>query len=183
MPALQIRYGIYLAAEAFGQIVLSQPATNPSLRDTAPNVAFKICFHDRNTAPEFGKDILKGLSILKKEAPTHFHMIFDKSNPHYRELPGISVLIGGMLINNGLQLIKDLLAATKATPKTAVFIHANDTFGMAQRQGMDRVFPNAQMPFQLLESIAYDPKAQDLSVEVTRIRARSMGELCTSLPA
>ena len=80
---------------------------------------------------------------------------------------------GGMLINNGLQLIKDLLAATKATPKTAVFIHANDTFGMAQRQGMDRVFPNAQMPFQLLESIAYDPKAQDLSVEVTRIRARS----------
>jgi len=27
-------------------------------------------------------------------------MIFDKSSPHYRELPGISVLIGGMLINN-----------------------------------------------------------------------------------
>jgi SSS family solute:Na+ symporter len=48
----------------------------------------------------FGKDILKGLSVLQKEAPSHFHMIFDKSNPHYRELPGISVLIGGMLINN-----------------------------------------------------------------------------------
>jgi SSS family solute:Na+ symporter len=48
----------------------------------------------------FGKDILKGLSILRKEAPEHFHMIFDKSSPHYKELPGISVLIGGMLINN-----------------------------------------------------------------------------------
>jgi SSS family solute:Na+ symporter len=48
----------------------------------------------------FGKDILKGLSILRKEAPEHFHMIFDKSNPHYKELPGMSVLIGGMLINN-----------------------------------------------------------------------------------
>jgi SSS family solute:Na+ symporter len=48
----------------------------------------------------FGKDIFKGLSILRKEAPEHFHMIFDKSNPHYKELPGISVLIGGMLINN-----------------------------------------------------------------------------------
>ncbi|MEO7394845.1 MAG: sodium/solute symporter, partial [Chitinophagaceae bacterium] len=48
----------------------------------------------------FGKDIFKGLSILKKEAPGHLHMIFDKSNPHYKELPGISVLIGGMLINN-----------------------------------------------------------------------------------
>src|SRR5207253_1488884 len=35
-----------------------------------------------------------------KEAPEHFHMIFDKSNPHYKELPGMSVLIGGMLINN-----------------------------------------------------------------------------------
>jgi len=48
----------------------------------------------------FGKDIFKGLSILQKEAPDHLHMIFNKSNPHYKELPGISVLIGGMLINN-----------------------------------------------------------------------------------
>ena len=48
----------------------------------------------------FGKDLLKGLSILRKEAPEHFHMIFDKSSPHYKELPGMSVLIGGMLINN-----------------------------------------------------------------------------------
>jgi SSS family solute:Na+ symporter len=48
----------------------------------------------------FGKDIFKGLSILRKEAPGHFHMIFDKSNAHYKELPGMSVLIGGMLINN-----------------------------------------------------------------------------------
>jgi SSS family solute:Na+ symporter len=48
----------------------------------------------------FGKDILKGLSILRKEAPDHFHMIFDQSSPHYKELPGMSVLIGGMLINN-----------------------------------------------------------------------------------
>ena len=47
-----------------------------------------------------GKDIFKGLAVLQKEAPQHFHMIFDKSNPHYKELPGLSVLIGGMLINN-----------------------------------------------------------------------------------
>lgn len=48
----------------------------------------------------FGKNILKGLSLLRKEAPDHFHMIFDKSSPHYKELPGLSVLIGGMLVNN-----------------------------------------------------------------------------------
>ena len=77
---------------------------------------------------------------------------------------------GGMLVTNGLKQIKALIDATKIAPKTAVFLHANDNFGMAQRQGMDKVFPTAGLPFQLLESIAYDPKAQDLSVEVTRIR-------------
>ncbi len=48
----------------------------------------------------FGRDVLKGLFVLRKEAPTHFHMIFDSSHKYYKELPGISVLIGGMLINN-----------------------------------------------------------------------------------
>ena len=48
----------------------------------------------------FGKDILKGLWVLKQEAPDHLHMILDKASPHYSELPGISVLVGGMLINN-----------------------------------------------------------------------------------
>lgn len=48
----------------------------------------------------FGDDIFQGLSILRKEAPTHFHMIFDSSHKYYKELPGLSVLIGGMLINN-----------------------------------------------------------------------------------
>jgi branched-chain amino acid transport system substrate-binding protein len=78
---------------------------------------------------------------------------------------------GGQLATNGLARIKDFLAATKAAPKTAVFLHANDTFGTSQRQAMDRLFPTSGMLFQLLESIAYDPRAQDLSVEVTKIRA------------
>jgi branched-chain amino acid transport system substrate-binding protein len=78
---------------------------------------------------------------------------------------------GIMLMANGLGLIKDLLAATKAQPKTAVFLHANDNFGAAQRQTMDKMFPQTGLPFQLAESIPYDPKAQDLSVEVTKVRA------------
>ena len=48
----------------------------------------------------FGKDIFKGLSILRKEAPEHFHMIFKSTDKYYKELPGLSVLFGGMLINN-----------------------------------------------------------------------------------
>jgi branched-chain amino acid transport system substrate-binding protein len=64
-----------------------------------------------------------------------------------------------------------VLDATKFMAKSAVFLHANDTFGAAQRTAMDALFPRAGLPFQLLESIAYDPRAQDLSVEVTKIRA------------
>ena len=45
-------------------------------------------------------NVWDALMRLRKEAPDHFHMIFDKSNKHYNELPGMSVLIGGMLINN-----------------------------------------------------------------------------------
>ena len=48
----------------------------------------------------FGKDILKGLGVIADEAPGHLHMILEKSNPHYSELPGMSVIVGGMLINN-----------------------------------------------------------------------------------
>jgi len=48
----------------------------------------------------FGSNLLKGLSILRKEAPDHFHMIFHKGDPYYKDLPGTSVIIGGMLINN-----------------------------------------------------------------------------------
>jgi len=48
----------------------------------------------------YGKNIFKALEIVKSKAPSHFHMIFNKSNPYYKDLPGLSVLIGGMWINN-----------------------------------------------------------------------------------
>jgi solute:Na+ symporter, SSS family len=53
-------------------------------------------------ADEFGYNgnILKALGVLRKEAPSHFHMIFEKGHKYYPELPGLSVLFGGMLINN-----------------------------------------------------------------------------------
>lgn len=76
-----------------------------------------------------------------------------------------------MLVSNGMSLMKDLFAATGTTPKTAVFLHANDTFGMANKAAIDALFPKLDMPFQILESIAYDPKAQDLAVEVAKAKA------------
>ncbi|MHA4895301.1 sodium:solute symporter family transporter [Pedobacter sp. PWIIR3] len=44
--------------------------------------------------------IVKGFSILTNGASEHFHLIFKKDNPNYMDLPGLSVLIGGMWIAN-----------------------------------------------------------------------------------
>ena len=44
--------------------------------------------------------LLNGFSLLKSQATDHFHMIFKKDNPNYMDLPGLSVLIGGMWITN-----------------------------------------------------------------------------------
>ena len=46
---------------------------------------------------------------------------------------------GGALVTNGLRLIKTISEATKVEFKSAVFLHANDTFGTAQRQAMDAI--------------------------------------------
>lgn len=47
-----------------------------------------------------GSGLLNGLVVMKREAADHFHMIFKKDNPNYLDLPGLTVLIGGMWIVN-----------------------------------------------------------------------------------
>lgn len=44
--------------------------------------------------------VVKGFSMLTDGASEHFHLIFNKDNPNYMDLPGLSVLIGGMWIAN-----------------------------------------------------------------------------------
>ena len=79
-------------------------------------------------------------------------------------------MTGPGLVTNGLKLITEVSKAANMEFKTAVFMHSNDTFGTAQGQAMEKIFPTLNMPFKIVESIAYDPKAQDLSVEVTKVR-------------
>lgn len=43
-----------------------------------------------------GEGVLAGFSDLIRQAPEKFDMILDKSNPNYKELPGLGVLLGGM---------------------------------------------------------------------------------------
>ncbi|WP_236980793.1 sodium/sugar symporter [Membranihabitans maritimus] len=47
-----------------------------------------------------GEGFFAGLNTLVEKAPEKFDMILDKSNPEYINLPGISVLIGGLWIAN-----------------------------------------------------------------------------------
>src|SRR5450432_439547 len=78
----------------------------------------------------FGKDVVKGLWLLKEKAPSQFHMIFNKSNPGYKELPGLSVLIGGMWINNlnywgcNQYIIQRALGANLKTARSGILFAA-----------------------------------------------------------
>ncbi|MEQ8348436.1 MAG: ABC transporter substrate-binding protein [Sneathiellaceae bacterium] len=78
---------------------------------------------------------------------------------------------GPMLVINGLGLIKQMIAKTGAKPNGAVFLHVNDTFGTAMANGVGALYGKMDMPFPILETIAYDPKAKDLSVEVAKAKA------------
>lgn len=52
-------------------------------------------------AQEAGQEgLLTGFRLLQSEAGDHFQMIFDRDNPNYMDLPGLTVLIGGMWITN-----------------------------------------------------------------------------------
>src|SRR4051812_22488381 len=43
---------------------------------------------------------VNGFKLMVTHANDHFHMIFKKDNPNYMDLPGLTVLIGGMWIVN-----------------------------------------------------------------------------------
>ena len=47
-----------------------------------------------------GAGQIEGLKIIYDAAPDRFAMILDKSNPEYKNLPGIGVLVGGLWVAN-----------------------------------------------------------------------------------
>jgi branched-chain amino acid transport system substrate-binding protein len=76
------------------------------------------------------------------------------------------------IVRNGLSLIGDLFRATKVAPRTAVFMHVNDTFGQAMSKAIGAILPSqTQLPFRIVETISYDPAAKDLTVEVGKAKS------------
>ncbi len=78
--------------------------------------------------------------------------------------------VASELVLNGLTLIHDLFQASGATPRTAVFMHVNDTFGQANAKAIGTILPKLNLPFKLVATISYDPAARDLSVEVAKAK-------------
>lgn len=76
------------------------------------------------------------------------------------------------IVREGLALIGELFQATNIVPRTAVFMHVNDTFGQAMAKGIGAFMPRlTQLPFKIVDTVSYDPAAKDLAVEVSKAKA------------
>ena len=85
----------------------------------------------------------------------------------FRNFPTAPMILGDAFANQ-----IEVFEATGVRPKSAVFMHVNDTFGVAMQKGFAGVmakFP--AIPYKVADVIAYDPAARDLSVEVAKARA------------
>jgi branched-chain amino acid transport system substrate-binding protein len=84
----------------------------------------------------------------------------------FRNFPTAPMILGDAFAN---QL--EVFSMSGAAPKTAVFMHVNDTFGVAMQKGFTGVMSKFTMPYKVVDTIAYDPAARDLSVEVAKAKA------------
>jgi branched-chain amino acid transport system substrate-binding protein len=83
-----------------------------------------------------------------------------------RNFPTAPMLVGGAFESQ-----KEVFKASGVTPKSAVLLSINDTFGTAMIGGIKAAFPKLAMPYQLVDIITYDAAAKDLSVEVAKAKA------------
>jgi branched-chain amino acid transport system substrate-binding protein len=78
--------------------------------------------------------------------------------------------VAGRILMDAFENQKEIFEQSGQTPKTVTLLHVNDTFGTAMQKGMAGVLEKVPMPYKVVETIAYDPKARDLSVEVAKAK-------------
>jgi branched-chain amino acid transport system substrate-binding protein len=76
-----------------------------------------------------------------------------------------------MILSDAFANQKEVFEAVGKAPTSVVFMHVNDTFGTAMKNGIGAVMPRFNMPYKIAETISYDPTARDLSVEVAKAKA------------
>ena len=79
--------------------------------------------------------------------------------------------VAGVILANAFANQLEIFSMTASAPKTCVFMHVNDTFGVAMQKGFTGVMSKFTMPYKVVDTIAYDPAARDLSVEVAKAKA------------
>jgi branched-chain amino acid transport system substrate-binding protein len=84
----------------------------------------------------------------------------------FRNFPTAPMILTDAFINQ-----KEVFETAGVAPKSVVLLHVNDTFGMAMLQGIDAMMPKFNMPYTIVDKIAYDPAARDLSVEISKAKA------------
>jgi branched-chain amino acid transport system substrate-binding protein len=79
-------------------------------------------------------------------------------------------LTAQMILSSAFENQLELFRVIGASPKAVVYMHVNDTFGTAMSKGIGAVMPKFNMPYKIVDEIAYDPTARDLSVEVAKAK-------------
>jgi branched-chain amino acid transport system substrate-binding protein len=82
------------------------------------------------------------------------------------------------IVSKGMQLFKDLPRGGGFNPKTAVIMHVNDTFGTVTGGAVKGVWEKLGIDIKILDTISYDLRARDLSVEVAKAKATGADLLC-----
>src|SRR5262249_19550592 len=83
----------------------------------------------------------------------------------FRNFPTAPMILGDAFANQ-----KEVFEASGTAPKSVAFLHVNDTFGTAMAGAIGAVMPKFNMPYELKETIAYDPAARDQSVEIAKAK-------------
>jgi branched-chain amino acid transport system substrate-binding protein len=78
---------------------------------------------------------------------------------------------GPMISSDAFLLQKELFQASGKTPKSAVMLHVNDTFGTSQKDASVNLIGRFDMPYKFADTISYDPQARDLSAEVRKAKS------------
>lgn len=82
------------------------------------------------------------------------------------------------IVTKGVELLKNLPRNNGFNPKTAVVLHVNDTFGQVTGAAVKGAWEKAGVDIKILDTISYDARARDLSIEVSKAKATGADLVC-----
>jgi branched-chain amino acid transport system substrate-binding protein len=82
------------------------------------------------------------------------------------------------IVAKGIALFNELPRGPGFDPKTAVLLQVNDTFGEATGAAVKSEWRKRSIGIKILDTISYDLRARDLSVEVAKAKATGADIVC-----